>query len=652
LGPRMTTVRQTGIVQMLFRTIRRLGGRVCRLGIRLRYIGSREPDNHPDVIAADALAHGTATDDQPIVLAFAYNVPIDKIDAYLRDPRVAGVVTKDEQADSYLPARLLHDPRVGRYWDPGDWSLPKDSTCIYLIGQWRLITLSMLRQALRQDIQRLYARCGLAWIDAIKIVRAADRLGLGRLYRLANRLCRGSLRRGGDSTRTTSGPAPLRPRLDAAFQHLLQPPLPADGAIFEPVAKRIVLVCGNLAPGGAERQVAYTIAGLASKPAESVLLLCDHLTPGERRYDFFLPQVRAAGGNARQIVTRVNPGRRHLLPPRLRQVASRLPSGLIADIANLYLEFIDLRPEVVHAWLDWSNIRAGIAAALAGVPRIILSGRNLNPSHFALYDIYMDPAYRALATLPNVALLNNSQAGANDYAEWIGIGPERIRVLRNGIDFSPNGRASDRQIAALRKQHGIPERAFVVGGAFRLAPEKQPLLWVETAALVRHQISDAHFIVFGQGPMKEDMEAMARSLGVADRLVLAGVTDQILSAMSMMDVFMLTSFGEGLPNVALEAQWVGTPVVATRAGGTGEAISQGITGWIVDEPTAAPLAAQVCRLYADDRLRLAVRDQGPAFVRSRFGLARMIDETWSAYGYAADEHPSEARPANQNPILG
>ena len=43
---------------------------------------------------------------------------------------------------------------------------------------------------------------------------------------------------------------------------------------------------------------------------------------------------------------------------------------------------MELKPAVVHAWLDWSNVRAGIAAVLAGVPRIILSGRNLNPSNF------------------------------------------------------------------------------------------------------------------------------------------------------------------------------------------------------------------------------------------------------------------------------
>jgi len=524
---------------------------------------------------------------------------------------------------------------LGRYWEQGAWSIPEGSNCIYFIGQWRLVMASMLRQALQHEILHLYIRCGAAWVDALALVRAADQLGLISLCRLGRRLRHLFFKSSRECDATQ-----LRQSFDGAFRDLLKPPLLP---IFKPVTKRIVLVTGSLAPGGAERQVANTVVGLASKPAESVLLLCDYLTAGKRQYNFFLPQVRAAGCQARQIVTRVSPEQPKLLPPCLKRVASRLPSGLVADVANLYWEFSEMRPEVVHAWLDWSNIRAGIAAALAGVPKIILSGRNLNPSHFDLYDLYMEPAYRVLASLPNVTLLNNSQAGADDYANWIGILPERIRVLRNGIDFGSTNRPSDQEIAELRRRHGIPEHAFVVGGAFRLAREKQPLLWVETAALVRQQIPEAYFILFGQGPMQKDVEAMSRSRKIADRLVLAGVTDQILSGMSMMDIFMLTSFGEGLPNVVLEAQWVGTPVVATEAGGTGEAVDRGVTGWIVEQPTANALAAQICRLYDAHQTRFSVREAGPAFVRSHFGLGRMIDETWAAYGYAPAADSNECR---------
>jgi glycosyltransferase involved in cell wall biosynthesis len=649
---------RTGDIGSMTRRLRRLGGSLYRAMRRLHYVWSTEPDNHPDVLAESALADAAARSRGPVTLAFAYNVPPEKIGAYLADPRVAAVVTKDGQHESYLPDALRNDARVGSYWSPGAWSLPTGSHPIYLIGQWRLITRPMLRQAVREDVRVLRARCAWSWIDvplpAAHPTKAMLALWASGNRKIARRLAIATYRTRRRMARVLSrlGPLPARVAVslqgemrlagwgyERVFRHVLRSPLPADGRVYQPVKRRIVLVCGNLAPGGAERQVAYTVAGLAARPVESVQLLCDHLSPGHRsRYDFYLPYVQAAGGKARQIRTEVNPGDTHGLPPRLYEVASALPGGLVADIANLYWEFLKLRPEVVHAWLDWSNVRAGIAAALAGVPQVLVSGRNLNPSHFALYDSYMDPAYKALVELPNVVFLNNSQAGANDYADWLGIPRERIRVIRNGIDFAARSRSGASEAAAMRMTFGIPADAFLVGGVFRLSPEKRPLLWIEAAAVAAMHLPNAHFILFGQGDLKAAIESKAAELGIADRVVLAGVTNDVLSAISMMDVFLLTSSGEGLPNVVLEAQWVGTPVVATNAGGTPEAVLEGCTGWIVDDASPQAIADRIRMLHADATLQSRARLQGPEFVRARFGVTRMIDETWAAYGYG--ENPN------------
>ncbi|MEI9986564.1 MAG: glycosyltransferase [Aliidongia sp.] len=206
-------------------------------------------------------------------------------------------------------------------------------------------------------------------------------------------------------------------------------------------------MCGSLAPGGAERQVANTLLGLAGKGLDDVQLLCDYLAPGQpSRYDFYLPMLRRAGIAVREIalpLQRVDAGAARL-PKPFQRAARRMPVSLAADIANLYLEFRALRPEVVHAFLDWSSVRAGMAAALAGVPRIVLSGRNVNPSHFALYQRYMDPIYQVLAERPEISLVNNSEAGARDYESWLGLRPGQIGVLRNGVDFEGGGRASGR----------------------------------------------------------------------------------------------------------------------------------------------------------------------------------------------------------------
>jgi glycosyltransferase involved in cell wall biosynthesis len=511
----------------------------------------------------------------------------------------------------------------------------------------------MLLEVIRANARALRIRVGFCWLGVPLVLlskmrpivgstsrrlRQLSRNGATATYVARWRLARAILHLSPHFTPIAvkiKGNSPLAVRsVFRICRQMLRQPLPTDAEVYRPIPRRIILVGASLAPGGAERQIVYTMGGLASKPVESVQLLCGHLSPGPpHRYDFYLPAVRAAGLSVRQIKARVSPNERRRLPARLAAVAAALPSGLVADIANLYWEFLDLRPEVVHAWLDWCNVRAGIAAVLAGVPRILVSGRNINPSHFAFYDDYMDPAYRALARCPNVTFINNSMAGAHDYADWIGIPRERIQVIRNGVDFGSRGRLCTSEVATLRRSFGIPEGAFVVGGMFRFAAEKRPLLWIEAAGLIAKQIDDVHFIIFGEGHMEPEMKARAKELGLIGRLTMPGVTKDAFSADSMMDVFMLTSFAEGIPNVVLEAQWVGTPVVATNAGGTAETVEQGVTGWILDDPSGQLLAQQVYELYASPALRHTARIRGPEFVRHQFGVTRMIEKTWAAYGY-------------------
>ena len=237
------------------------------------------------------------------------------------------------------------------------------------------------------------------------------------------------------------------------------------------VPGRVVVVCGSLAPGGAERQAANTLVGLHRFGLHDLSFLAHHLQEGPGRLDFHLPKVRAAGIQTYEIRRVLKSVRDPAMPKSLRDAAKALPANLVLDISNLVREFECLKPQVVHAWLDWDNIRAGLAAAIAGVPRIVISGRNLAPYNFKLYQPYMDAAYRALARLPQVHFVNNSQAGADNYAEWIGISRERIQVIYNGLDPGDRQRLSDTERAQARAKLGIAPDSLVVGGVFRFDEE-------------------------------------------------------------------------------------------------------------------------------------------------------------------------------------
>jgi glycosyltransferase involved in cell wall biosynthesis len=399
----------------------------------------------------------------------------------------------------------------------------------------------------------------------------------------------------------------------------------------------VVICCGSLAPGGAERQIVNTLCGLAQYGLrDRLIFLAERLTPDRpEHYDFYLPMLQKAGIAAREI--RETNEAHDFGPcgaPDAVEAIRRLP--LMADVANLYREFVDLKPAVVHAWLDRGSVRAGLAAVLAGVPNIILSGRNLNPSHFFFFAPYLLPAYQALAQQPRVTFINNSEAGALDYAQWIGMPRERLRVVRNGVDFDELVRPSQEAVTTLRASLGAPLGAPLVGGLFRFSPEKRPELWIETAASIAAARADCRFALFGMGPLRNDMATLAEKRGIGDRLAIRDVTPEPLVALAAFDACLLTSGAEGTPNVALEAQWLGIPVIVTAGGGTRESIDLGASGWLVEEPAPDALAKAVLQVLSDPNLKAAAAVRGPAFVTRRFGMDRMLRETLDLYGIKAE----------------
>ena len=404
----------------------------------------RHLDNVPEVLMDSALKDAKRRRLESVTLFFSHLVEPEMLREVLQKDGIASTGMKDTAVDSVLPADLVADRRVGRYWEPGGWILPDPAEHVYFVGPWRLITTDMLREALRRDVSTLRVRVATSWatvplshlrsslplvraaVRAVSPIRQAARSAIGMVRRsLAGAILAMRPNSAEFASRIAGRSGIYGVSLDRLLRHMLRNARPSADVI----PGRIVLVSGNLAPGGAERQIVYTLKGLATQQFESVQLLCHSLNRDSRhRHDFYLPALEAAGIYAREIRRRTHSSNRASMPDGLKEIAELLPGGLAVDVADLYHEFSELRPQVVHTWLDWDNVRGGLAAALAGVPRVVISGRNINPSHFALYQPYMDPAYRILAQLPNVTIINNSRAGADDYADWIGIPRDRIRV--------------------------------------------------------------------------------------------------------------------------------------------------------------------------------------------------------------------------------
>lgn len=533
---------------------------------------------------------------------------------YADDARAVTLAHLDQVAGVVFAARALAPqamPAERAGWlhhPPYDWTLPAvPARWLLFLGPRRRLVAPMLRTARRNGIRNIvYA--GPRGLKAEGVAAMLARRGLeAALHRVAR----------------------LAPALDRLEGRALEKIALAMLDRATPAAaapRRILFANHSLSMGGAERQIVNTLVGLKARGFGDLALAC------ERRRDYgsgdpFGLALEAAGIPIVELAGMPvdDPG----LPS-----GEGLPHSLGDDVLFWFALLRAHRPQVLHAWQDGTSVKAGLAAALAGVPRIVLAARNRAPWRFSYWLPWMRPVYRALATLPHVVLTNNSAAGARDYERWLGLPEGRIRVVYNALSPEAAAPAVPQEVAGLRDRLGIPSESPVVGSIFRFYPEKDPALWVASAAVVAARRPDARFLLIGDGPMKGEAQEAVRHSGIGDRVIFAGETDDPRTALAAMQAFLLTSREEGLPNVAIEAQAQGVPVVATPAGGAPEAVEDGRSGFVVAADAQA-LAQAVLRVLDDRAWADAARDHARVSVARRFGLDRMLDETLRHYGLGA-----------------
>jgi glycosyltransferase involved in cell wall biosynthesis len=137
-------------------------------------------------------------------------------------------------------------------------------------------------------------------------------------------------------------------------------------------------------------------------------------------------------------------------------------------------------------------------------------------------------------------------------------------------------------------------------------------------------------MMVGDGPLRNEVEQLARELGIADRLVLTGLRRDVPELMATFDLFALSSLWEGLPRVIPQAMATGLPVVATACDGSTEAVEEGVTGFLVTPGEPAQLAQRLDQLLADPDLANQMGERGLARAQE-FDVQRMVAQIDELY---------------------
>jgi len=256
-----------------------------------------------------------------------------------------------------------------------------------------------------------------------------------------------------------------------------------------------------------------------------------------------------------------------------------------------------------------------LAARLAGVPVICSALHSTGlPDHVEFPNRLLSPlsdAFIAVATSHGRYLTDHEGCPA-----------KKVRVIPNGVDlerFHP--RWPDRK---LQQELNLDSDAPTAGIIAALRPEKNHQLFLYVAALVHVALPNARFFIVGDGPERAKLEALARSLGVAEAVRFLGARRDVPELLSLIDVVMLTSQMEANPLCLLEAMASEKPVVATRVGSVTETVQDGRTGYMVAAGDSQGIAARVLELLHDRQRASSMGRAGREAVIAHWSVDRMV----------------------------
>jgi L-malate glycosyltransferase len=387
---------------------------------------------------------------------------------------------------------------------------------------------------------------------------------------------------------------------------------------------------------------------------------------GERPKVLHLVTSFEAGGTERQFVEllkRLNPERFDVRLAALRiegpfyeEIASRFPDipefrltsfynrNALKQLTRLRALLKRERIDIIHTHGFYDSLFGAMAGRLSGV-QVIASQRHLQLSSRKVHDW----GSRAIHYLADKIIVN-SQAISDFIRQSNHHTNDKITVIHNGLceGLHPPTLEEESPIDLNLKEFagaylkplahnaiccelGLSAEVKIIGMVARLVAVKGHRYFLEAATRVALEDQRVHFVLVGDGPLKNEIAAQAMQLGIAERVHMLGDRSDARRLVASFDMSVLASLSEGLPNTVMEAMSAGVPVVATAVGGTTELIDDGETGFLVPSADAHALAEKMLFVLRNEADCQVVAQRGRKFIDSQFSMQRMVEAVEKLY---------------------
>ena len=375
---------------------------------------------------------------------------------------------------------------------------------------------------------------------------------------------------------------------------------------------RLLLVVDSLEVGGAERQVVDLAVALRSK-GYVVSVACS-----------------VAGDLSGALEEAGIPVR-----PLLRRLAKRRLS--LAYAWRLRRLLSEERFDLVHAHIYASVVAAAIATLGTGVPLVITEHTEASWQDWRARWVSRW-VYRRVGRIIAVSTPIRRRLIERD-----GVHPDLIAIVPNAV-VSASEEHADTSPPLPAELHERP----LVGVVARLQPEKGVANFVKAAARLAPQLPEAHFVIAGDGPLRQELAALAEDLDLGSRAHFLGFRSDASALMRSLDVLVVPSLTEGSPLVTLEAMAAGVPVVASAVGGIPDQIRHDKEGVLVPPGDTDALGDALLELLRDPECARRLGEAGRRRAASQFSHATMVqrieDVTIDVLGRPAEQSIAPEEP--------
>jgi len=298
----------------------------------------------------------------------------------------------------------------------------------------------------------------------------------------------------------------------------------------------------------------------------------------------------------------------------------------VAATFKLYKYIKTGKFDIVQSSLFFANYHTAIAGFLARISKFIIEEHGEHNFHLRKRHIFYRIIGHYIAKMSKMVICCNESMKL-ELAKVYNIPLRKICVLKNAIDDKIMNLICTRE--EMRKKMGISANSLVVGTVGSLSWIKNQEFLIDCFARINRK--DKYLVLVGDGPLKQKLVKYADGLEVGDKVYFTGWREDVADILNIFDIFVLTSFSEGLPISLLEAMSMGLPCIATRVGGIPEVLKDDTFGKLVSPDNTEQLLDAIndmsCNMEKAKKIGAAARE----FVLKDFSVPEYINNMLKIY---------------------